>query len=268
MFDLSTILAAFLSISLLGAFFGISLAIAGKYLVVKKEQKLYDLERSLPGVNCGACGYPGCAGFAEGLFLGKAEVTGCPPASAEVKARLAEIMGIVVDVNQEKKVAQIHCCGGTGLAEFAFEYDGVKDCNALYSMYQGNKVCKYGCLGFGSCIGACPTEAIEYDGKGLVRIIADKCISCEKCIAVCPTGVLKMIPVSADYVVSCNSNDKGAATKKACKVGCIACKICDKKSPEGGFKIENFLASIDYSVKGERASAAEACPAKCIVANK
>lgn len=41
--------------------------------------------------------------------------------------------------------------------------------------------------------------------------------------------------------------------------------MCEKKSPEGGFKIENFLATIDYSATGSRAEAVEVCPAKCII---
>ena len=264
-----TIFYAFISITLLGAILGTGLAIAGKYLAVKKDEKQYNLERALPGVNCGACGYPGCSQYAEAIMEGRTtELTLCNPGGPDTAAKLAEIMGVTVDLTQEKKVAQIHCCGGKGSAEYAFEYKGIPDCNAAHSMYQGNKVCKYGCLGFGSCIGVCPTEAICYNIDGLVCINENKCISCGKCIAVCPVGVIKMIPVSADYIVSCNSKDKGAATKKACKVGCIGCKICEKKSPEGGFRVDNFLASIDYSIKGERSSAAEACPSKCILKNK
>ncbi|MCL2792344.1 MAG: RnfABCDGE type electron transport complex subunit B [Spirochaetaceae bacterium] len=264
-----TILYAFISITLLGAFFGIGLAIAGKYLAVKKDEKLYKLERALPGVNCGACGFPGCSQYADAIFEGKVtELSLCPPGGPETLAKLGEIMGVVVDLTKEKEIAQVHCCGGKDSAVYAFNYEGIPDCNAAYSMYQGNKVCKYGCLGFGNCITVCPTNAIVSTDQELVRVIESKCISCAKCVVECPVGVIKMIPVSADYIVSCNSNDKGAATKKACKVGCIGCKICDKKSPEGGFKIDNFLATIDYSIKGERVSAVEACPSKCILPTK
>ncbi len=265
----NTIFYAFLSVSLLGAAFGIGLAIAAKYLHVKKDEKLGLLESALPGYNCGACGYAGCSGYAEAIFEGKVTgLTMCTPGGANSATKLAEIMGVTVDVSAEKKVAQVHCSGGKDSAVYQFEYNGIQDCNALYSMYQGNKVCKYGCLGLGSCVRVCPVDAINYDSQGLVRVDENKCISCGKCITICPVGVMKFIPVSADYIVSCNSKDKGAATKKACKVGCIGCKMCEKKSPEGGFKVENFLASIDYSVKGERASAAEACPSKCIIKNK
>ena len=51
-------------------------------------------------------------------------------------------------------------------------------------------------------------------------------------------------------IVACNSRDKGGIVRKYCTVGCIGCKICEKKSPEGGFWVENFLAEIDYSKGG------------------
>jgi hypothetical protein len=53
--------------------------------------------------------------------------------------------------------------------------------------------------------------------------------------------------------------------RKHCSVGCIACNICVKRSPEGGFTVENNLSSIDYSQKGDRTAAAEKCPPKCII---
>ncbi|MDX9800572.1 MAG: RnfABCDGE type electron transport complex subunit B [Spirochaetia bacterium] len=262
----NTILYAFISVSLLGAFFGLGLAIAARYLYVKKDQKLTDLEEALPGYNCGACGYAGCAAYAVAILNGEAEdIALCAAGGAESVQKIADIMDLTVDVSSEKKVAFVHCRGGKDTAKYAFEYNGITDCNAAYSMFQGNKVCKYGCLGLGSCIKVCPVDAISNDKDGLVVVDKEKCISCELCVKVCPSGVMKMIPYTADYVVACNSKDKGAVTRKACTVGCIGCKICEKKSPEGGFKVENFLSAIDYSANGERKNGADACPTKCIV---
>lgn len=264
----NTIFYAFLAVSLLGAFFGVGLAIASRYFHVKKEETLVKLEEALPGYNCGACGYAGCSAYAEAVFSGiAAELTLCTPGGADSAHAMAEIMGVTVEVPKEKLVAQVHCRGGKDTAQYEFDYNGIKDCNAAYSMYQGNKVCKYGCLGLGSCIRVCPVDAISYDEQGLVWVDKDKCISCGKCVTTCPSGVIKMIPYSADYIVACNSKDKGAFTRKACKVGCIGCKMCEKKSPDGGFAVENFLATIDYSKNGERKEAADACPVKCIILN-
>lgn len=265
---LNTILYAFVSVALLGAFFGIGLAVASKYLHVKKDARLIELEEALPGYNCGACGFAGCASFAAAVFKGEIEnLTLCTPGSSETALKLAEIMGVNVDVSGEKQVAQVHCRGGREEARESYIYSGIKDCNAAYSLFQGSKTCKYGCIGYGSCVRVCPVDAISYDNSELVVVDKDICISCGKCVDICPTGVMKMIPYSADYIIACNSKDKGAFVRKACKVGCIGCKICEKKSPEGGFKVENFLASIDYDAAGDRKEAASSCPAKCIILN-
>lgn len=267
--NLIKVLYAFLSVSGLGILLGIGLAYASKVFTVKKNEKLEKLESALPGLNCGACGYAGCSSYAEAIAKGEEQVlTKCAPGGSAVAAKLADIMGEKIDVSMEKMVAQVHCRGGNEISKYQYEYAGVKDCNALYAMFDGDKVCNYGCLGLGSCIKVCPVDAISYDNEGLVWVDKEECIGCEKCVEVCPTGVMKMIPYSADYIVACNSTDKGSAVRKYCSVGCIGCKLCEKKSPEGGFKVENFLATIDYKYNGERESASKACPTHCIIKNE
>ncbi len=261
-----TILYAFLSVALLGGLFGIGLAVAAKVLAVKKDDRITAVEEALPGANCGACGYAGCAAYAEAIVKEDADITLCSPGGAAAAKRIAEIMGKTVEVSEEKKVAKVHCRGNRKTSTYKFTYDGIRDCNALYMLYGGDKTCPYGCLGLGSCIKVCPTDAIDYDADGNVSVDRDACISCGKCIDVCPTGVMKFVPYDADYIVACNSTDKGGVVRKYCTVGCIGCKICEKKSPEGGFIVENFLARIDYSARGDRQEAAAACPPKCILA--
>jgi electron transport complex protein RnfB len=266
--DLLRILYSFSSISVLGILFGAGLAIAHRFLKVKKDKRIELIEKILPGVNCGACGFAGCAAYAGKIVGGEVALTLCSPGGEEVARKLAEIMGVEVSYNAQKMAAQVHCRGGKETAKYSFNYRGIKDCNALFLLGGGNKVCKFGCLGLGSCIAVCPADAIDYQEDGLVWVNIDKCISCEKCIKVCPTGVIRMIPATADYLVACSSTDKGPVIKKYCAVGCIGCKICEKKSPEGGFTVNNFLATIDYKATGERATAADKCPSHCIILNK
>lgn len=259
------VIFAFISVGVLGGLLGLALAYAAKIFAVKKDERVGNLEAILPGINCGACGYPGCSGYAEGIAMEGAEMTLCSPGGPDVAARIGEIMGVEVDLSGEKMVAQIMCRGTRDTSKTKFEYKGIEDCNAMHSSFGGDKTCPYGCLGLGSCIKVCPVDAITKTDAGYLEIDRDLCIACGKCIDVCPTGVIKMIPYSARDIVACNSTDKGGVVRKYCSVGCIGCKICDKKSPEGGFVIENFLATIDYSADGSRAEAEEACPAKCII---
>lgn len=251
----------------LGILFGILLAYASKLLAVEKDERITTVEAALPGVNCGTCGYAGCSAYAEAIVLENADLTLCSPGGADCATEIGRIMGREVQVDQTKMVARVHCRGNRSTSQYSYKYDGVTDCNAMQMLFGGDKTCPYGCLGMGSCIKVCPVDAIAYDSEGNVRVNKELCITCGQCISICPTKVMKYVPYDADVLVACNSTDKGGAVKKYCSVGCIGCKICEKQSPGGGFIIENFLASIDYSQKGEREKAALKCPVHCIIKN-
>lgn len=260
-----TILYALLVVGFLGALLGLGLGFASRLLAVKKDERIAALESALPGLNCGACGYAGCASYAEAVAGEEAPLTLCSPGGPTTAARLGEIMGQEVDTSGEKLVAQVHCRGGRDVSSYEFDYAGLTDCNALFLLYGGDKFCKYGCLQLGSCIRVCPVDAIDYDDEGKIWVDKERCISCGKCIEICPTGVMKWVPYSADYIVACNNHDPAKIVRKICSVGCTGCKLCVKRSPEGGFEVEDYLSSIDYSRSGDRSAAAEKCPPKCII---
>lgn len=255
----------FTLIPLIALMFGAILTLAARFLAVHKDERIEKVEQALPGINCGACGYPGCPGFAEAVVNDGVDVSLCAPGGAEVHELISGMLGRKSVAAAETLVAYVHCGGNHKNAEYKFDYKGVDDCRARHLLFKGDKVCSWGCLGGGSCISVCPVNAIAKDGFGIVKVDPLKCIGCKKCVPVCPTQVIRMIPSGADLTVACNSRDKGGITKKYCTVGCIGCKICVKKSPEGGFLVENFLAEIDYSAEGSRDEAEEACPVKCIV---
>ena len=260
-----TILFAFLVVGLLGALLGIGLGFASQAFSVKKDERIEKLEAVLPGLNCGQCGYAGCVPYAEAVASEEATPTLCSPGGADTASALGRIMGVEVEVSSTKMVTQVHCQGGRDVSEYAFEYNGLQDCTALYLLYGGDKICKTSCLGLATCIRICPVDAIGYDDEDKVWVDKDVCVSCGKCIDVCPTGVMKWIPYDADYIVACINTEPGKIVRKHCKVGCIACKICEKKSPEGGYIIENNLSTIDYSKTGDRSVGAEKCPPKSII---
>ncbi|HOO34192.1 MAG TPA: RnfABCDGE type electron transport complex subunit B [Thermotogota bacterium] len=63
----------------LGLIFGTFLAFAAKKFEVKEDPRLKKIIEALPGVNCGACGYPGCEAFAKAVYKGDAPHDGCLP---------------------------------------------------------------------------------------------------------------------------------------------------------------------------------------------
>ncbi len=260
-----TIVYAFLAVGILGGLFGVGLALASRILAVKKDERVGQVEDILPGVNCGACGYTGCSGYAEAVVSDGADLTLCTPGGPDVSSSLGDFMGVSVDVSANKLVAQVFCRGTRDTSTLKYDYSGLADCNAMYASFKGDKECPFGCLGMGSCIKVCPVDAIERHSSGYIFVRKEKCISCGKCIDICPTRVIKWIPYEAEEIVACNSVDKGGLVRKYCSVGCIGCRMCEKKSPEGGFLVENFLATIDYSIKGSRVDAIKTCPPKCIV---
>ena len=54
----------------------ISIVLLNKYLFNEKS-KVDEIEKSLPGYNCGACGYGSCSGMAEALLKDKDAINKC-----------------------------------------------------------------------------------------------------------------------------------------------------------------------------------------------
>ncbi len=261
------ILYAFLIIASLGLALGVGLAVAAKKFAVKKDARAELINEVLPGANCGACGYPGCAGYADALSKGEAENGLCSPGGAKTTKAVADILGVDSSGVSEKMVAFVHCKGHEGVSKQDYEYMGITECNAAHMLFKGEASCKYGCHHLGTCMSVCPTDAIYRDEIGNIVVNPELCIGCKKCTLVCPTQVIKMIPYRGTHVVACNNRDKGAVVRKICSVGCIACKICEKKFPLSGCVVTDNLSVIDYSVSNEEIEgAAAACPTKCIIA--
>ncbi len=255
-------LAAVISIGGIGLVAAAALGVAAKKFAVEVDPRELAILEVLPGANCGACGYPGCSGYAKGVAEGTLSPNLCPPGGADTAAAIANIMGVEA-IAADPMVAVVLCQGDNQKATNKFRYLGLADCNAAQKLADGPKTCPGGCLGLGSCERACPFGAIEMTSENLAIISREKCTGCEKCVAVCPRQVIKMTPLHATTHVLCNSTDKGAAVRKYCQIGCIGCNICKKTAPEA-YSIENFLARVEYDHHQEAAVAIEKCPTKCI----
>lgn len=258
------ILTATAVVGVVGIFVGLFLGVAGLKFKVKVDEKEEAVLAELPGNNCGGCGYAGCSGLAAAIAKGEAAVNACPVGGEAVGKKIAAIMGVEAG-NTERKTAFVACQGDCEKTKSDYEYYGIEDCRMMSFVPGGGpKACNNGCLGYGSCVKACPFEAIHVV-NGVAVVDREACKACGKCVEACPKHLISLIPYSAKYAVACSSVDKGPVTMKACDAGCIGCGICAKNCPEKAVAVADFHAAIDYEKCAGCGVCAEKCPKKSIV---
>lgn len=261
--DFITILIAAGIVGATGIIIGLLLGLAGEKFKVEVDEKEIQVRELLPGNNCGGCGFPGCDGLAAAIAQGTAPVNGCPVGGAEVAAAIGEVMGVAAG-EAVKQVAFVKCAGTCDKAATKFNYYGTMDCKqAALTPGGGSKACSHGCLGHGSCVKACPFDAIHIV-DGIAKVDKEKCVACGKCVATCPKELIEIVPYTSEYLVRCNSKEKGKAVKDACDAGCIGCGMCTRACEFGAVTVENNIAYIDQSKCTKCGKCAEKCPTKVI----
>ncbi len=261
--DISTIVKAALSLGAMGLFLGAGLAYASQKFAVEIDERAIAVRAALPSANCGGCGYAGCDAFANAVVSGEAAITGCPVGGQEVVEQLAIIMGVTADTSV-KQVAHVICKGGSCNAKKEYDYSGIADCRAAHALNGGDLACKYGCMGYGSCVAVCEFDAIHINENNIAEVDPEKCTACGACLEICPKDVIQYVPYGQEVIVNCNNKQKGGMVKKNCKVACIACKICEKNCPVGAIKVIDNVAQIDYDICIECMICVNKCPTKAI----
>ncbi|MBR5617874.1 MAG: RnfABCDGE type electron transport complex subunit B [Oscillospiraceae bacterium] len=256
----------------LGLVFGLVLAAASKVFYVETDPRLEQLNACLPGANCGGCGYAGCGGYAEAVLNGETPIGKCASGGNECARDMAAIMGVKA-VEVTRKVALVRCSGEKRYdksgnlvsgAKLKAEYEGFQDCiSASRIGGNGPLSCKFGCLGFGTCVKACKYDAISVV-NGVAKVNEDRCVGCMACASVCPRNLIVPVEPKRNVVIACASLAKGAVTTRGCTVGCIGCGLCKKICPNDAITVEKNLAVIDYSKCDNCGLCATVCPKKLI----
>ncbi len=255
---------AVISLLVMGAValvFGVIIALAYKKFKVQVDPRVEEIFEILPGVNCGACGYPGCQNYAEAVASGAAPPNKCTVGGPEVAEKVAAIMGIEAG-EVERKVAKVLCIGDREKSVWTADYDGPQTCSAAHVAGGAGKACSYGCLGFGDCVEACPFDAIHMNDKGIPVVDEEKCTGCGLCAEACPRDIIVIESIKKRTYVFCRSQDTPKRSREVCKVACIACGICVRLAPEG-LKMENNLAVVIDPDKVTD-QAIEKCPTKVL----
>ncbi|MCO8144596.1 RnfABCDGE type electron transport complex subunit B [Rhodovulum tesquicola] len=162
-------LSAVASMSAMGLGLGLLLGLAARKFHVETPPIVDEIERLLPGTNCGQCGFPGCRAGAEALVEGTAPVSLCPPGGRELAMELVQITGADLDAGGARDARE----DVPQMVAFIFEDH---------------------CTGCTKCFKRCPTDAIVGANRQIHTVITDACIGCDACIEVCPTEAIILRP--------------------------------------------------------------------------
>lgn len=247
----------------LGLLLAVLLYLLAKRFKVDEDPRIDDVEKTMPGANCGGCGFAGCRAFAEAAV--KADTLDgifCPVGGNDVMKKVAAILGREVK-DKAPMVAVVRCNGTCEFRPKTNVYDGVSSCKVKAALYAGDTACAYGCLGCGDCVSACEFGALSMDPvTGLPVVDESKCTSCGACVKACPKNLIELRakgPRGMRVYVSCMNHDKGPVAKKACAASCIGCGLCVKTCTHDAISLTDNLAYIDF----EKCKLCRECEAVC-----
>jgi len=266
--DFQVILIAVAALAILGFVLALLLFVVSKRFAVKEDPRIGQVLETLPGANCGGCGFPGCGGMAAACVkaadAGSLEGLNCPVGGAECMEQVAGILGVEVAA-AAPKLAIVRCNGTCEKRPHVRVYDGVTSCRVANTTCMGETQCSYGCLGCGDCVAACQFDALHMNPEtGLPEVDAAKCTACGACQKACPRGIMEVRTVSGAnkdaFVVTCMNMDKGAEAMKICASSCIACKKCQNACGSDAVHVGNNVAYINPEACVLCGACFEACP--------
>lgn len=263
------ILYTVLILSIIGILSAIILYFVAQKFKVYEDPRIDEIEATLPGANCGGCGYAGCRAFADAcVSKGELSVLFCPVGGNDTMGSVADILGIVA-VKKDPRVAVLRCNGSCEFRPKTNVFDGAVSCAIASSLYSGDTGCQYGCLGCGDCVVACDFDAIHMNPvTGLPEVIDDKCVACGACVKACPKTLIELrrkAPKDRKIYVACRNEDKGGIARKSCSVACIGCSKCEKECKYDAIVIANNLAFIDSDKCKLCRKCVSVCPTNSII---
>ncbi len=237
------------TLAAIGTFSSVILYMVARKFRVYEDPRIDEIEKHLPGANCGGCGYAGCRAFAE-KCVRENDLSDlyCPVGGNDVMSGVAGILGLRAEV-KEPRIAVVRCNGTCMHRPKINRYDGAATCGIIASVYGGETGCQYGCLGFGDCVVACKFDAIHMNQATMLPEIVDEmCTACGACVTACPKNLIelrKKLPKGRKIYVACRNEEKGGIARKSCEVACIGCGKCVKECAYDAIVVANNLAFID-----------------------
>lgn len=240
------------------------LIVVSRRFHVDEDPRIDSVETLLPGVNCGACGYPGCRQFAEALVGGKTSPGQCTVGTDAEKETVAQFLGVEVG-EIRRLVARLACAGGDNVARQQAHYLGMDSCLAAAQVAGGGKGCSWGCLGLGDCERVCDFDAITMDKHHLPVVSEALCTACGDCVEICPKDLFSLHPINHRLWVTCNNREFGDEILQHCQVACTACGRCALDAPDDLIRMQDNLPVVDYEKPHATKVPIERCPTGAII---
>ena len=247
----TTIIWTIVVLAVLGLVLALVLFFIAKKFRVEEDPRIDEVEKVMPGANCGGCGFAGCRAFADNAVKASGlDGIFCPVGGNDVMKKVAAILGYEV-AEKAPQVAVVRCNGTCAARPRTNEYDGAASCKVKAALYSGDTGCSFGCLGCGDCVAACQFGALSLDPEtGLPVVDEQKCTACGACAKACPKGLIELRnkgPRGMREYVACRNTDKGPVARKACANACIGCGICVKTCTHDAITLDNNIAYIDFA---------------------
>lgn len=130
----------------LGLLLALALYIVAQRFKVEEDPRIEEVEKVMPGANCGGCGFAGCHAFAEAAVKApNLDNNYCPVGGNETMKKVAAILGYEVK-EKAPMVAVVRCAGTCAARPRTNEYDGSASCKVKAALYAGDTGCSFGCL--------------------------------------------------------------------------------------------------------------------------
>jgi len=250
----------------LAALFAVILLIASIKLRVEVDPKVDQVHKALPNIDCGACGFAGCASYAKAVVADPELLGRCAPGGSDTSNAIALILNLQMSGSGAPARPIVHCRAHKDDKLFYAAYCGIESCTSANAQ-PDVQACHFGCLGYGDCTRACKFDALHIV-DGLSTVNYDNCTGCGACAKACPRNLIEMVPFTHENMmtVACSSRESGKTTRTFCKVGCIGCGICAKQSDL--FTVTDNLAKMNlekYAPSEAAQTAMDKCPTGVIV---
>ena len=124
----NTVVLTIVILTLVGLVLALVLYWVAKKFKVEEDPRIDEVEKVMPGANCGGCGFAGCRNFADAAVKApNLDSMFCPVGGNEVMKKVAGILGYEVK-EKAPQVAVVRCNGSCANRPRTNVYDGVQSC--------------------------------------------------------------------------------------------------------------------------------------------